>query len=241
MQRLTKSIIFSGLLLLVISTPAYGISPFQFRQQTNQENQGTGSAIQNQITNQARRFRRAILKKAIITAIEGTTIITSKDNQSYTILTGTFSHCTTKLVRRFGAASNLGEYSVGDELSIHGRWQNQDESTKTIEACLIRNHSIQKRHAVFVGEILELTSAGFKMSTVGQKRPDQTINVNTETQYVDRQMQAIKYENLQVGHRVRVKGIWNNDTNIVNQVAQVKDFSLPVRPTPQPSVNPTTE
>jgi len=33
-----------------------------------------------------------------------------------------------------------------------------------------------------------------------------------------------------VGHRIRVKGLWNNKNSTVTEVSHVKDFDLPVRP-----------
>ena len=47
----------------------------------------------------------------------------------------------------------------------------------------------------------------------------------------------MSYTDVQVGHRVRVKGLWDNKLNKITEVTQVKDFTIPaqgVAPTPTP-------
>lgn len=190
--------------------------------------------IKDQITT---KIKRAAIGTGKLTAVSGTTLTVQKDDKSYTVNTGTFDKCTTKIVRRFGAKSEISEMSIGDILNIIGYWT--DDTKTAVNACVIRDRSIQIRFAVFVGEVKSLTENGFVMSTVSEKRPDQTIVVSDTTKFVDRRAQTISRSDIQVGHKVRVKGLWNNQTNTVTEVKQVKDFSLPLRPTP--SVSPALE
>jgi len=82
------------------------------------------------------------------------------------------------------------------------------------------------------------------MKPVGEKRANQTITVTASTKFVNRMQVAITQGDIQVGHRVRVKGMWDRTNNTVTDVTNVKDFNLPVRPTgsvtPSVTATPTT-
>ncbi len=131
----------------------------------------------------------------------------------------------TVLRRKFGAKSSLDEISTGDTVNVIGKFT--DDAKTAILARMIRDLSVQKRKATFVGEITSLTSGGFVMSTVSEKRTDQTVTISTTTKLVNRKEVTIVQTDLKVGDRVRVKGMWNNDTSTVTEVTQVKDYSLP--------------
>lgn len=171
--------------------------------------------------------KRAVIDSGKLTAINGTILTVAKDDQSYAVNTGTFDQCATKIVRRFGGKSAISELSIGDILNITGFWV--DDAKTAINACSVRDRSIQIRFAVLVGEVTSLNDSGWTMSLVGQNRPDQTILVSGNTKYVDRRNQAINRADIQVGHRVRVKGLWNNQTNVMIETQKVKDFDLPDR------------
>lgn len=184
---------------------------------------------------------RMAIASGEITGIDGTTLTIKKNDASYTVLTGEFEKCTTKFRRRFWGEGSLSEYSVGDKVNVYGLWQNEEKTT--IEACVIRDLTIQKRFAVFVGDVVSLTSGGWVMTTLSDKRSNQTITVTSTTKFTNRKMETITQADIQVGHRVRIKGLWNRTANTVTDVTSVKDFSLPMRvtgtPTPTPTVTPT--
>lgn len=173
-----------------------------------------------------------------LTAISDTTLTVEKNGKSYTVLTGTFEKCTTQFRRRFWGSSSLAEFTVGDSVNVAGRFQ--DEAKTTIEACVVRDVSIQKRFGVFVGEVTSLLSSGWVMNTVGEKRADQTVTVSSSTKYTNRKEQPITKTDIKVGDRVRVKGLWNSINNTVTEVKQVKDYSLPVVPSVSVTATVTT-
>ena len=167
-----------------------------------------------------------------ITAINGTTITVEKDGTSYTVLTGTFDKCTTRFRRRFWGNSGLSEYAVGHMVNVFGRWK--DDTRTSVEACVLRDISIQKRFGVFVGNILSLTTDGWVMTTASDKRTNQTVTITSETKLVNRNEAAITRTDIKVGDKVRVKGMWDRSINTVTEVTHVKDYSLPLRVTPTP-------
>lgn len=167
---------------------------------------------------------RAMILGGKITAKTETTLTVEKDGTHYTVHLVEDS----KLRRRFGAKSDLAEFSVGNTVNVYGSWT--DETKTAINARLIRNISIQKRFAVFVGQVKEILGSGWVMTTVSSKRSDQTITVSSETKFVNRKEEPITQGDIKVDHRVRVKGLWDSSTNTVTEVTHVKDFSLPVVP-----------
>ncbi len=177
-------------------------------------------------------FTRAIIGQGKLLGISGTTLRVEKDSKTYTVLTGVFDKCTTRIVRRFGSKTTSAEMTVGDTVGVTGRWQ--DEAKTTIEACVVRDLSMRKRHVAFVGKVVSLTNGGFVMTTVSNRRPDQTVTVGTGTKIVNRKEEVISLADVKVGHRVRVKGWWDNNTNTITEVTHVKDYNLPVVPVSTP-------
>ena len=172
-------------------------------------------------------FPRAALGKVQLTDISGSVLTVSKDSKSYTVSTGTFEKCTTKFVRRFGGNSTLSELTVGDSLEIVGRWTDDTKTAAT--ACVVRNLSVQKIRGTFVGDVISISDTGFVMTTVSESRQNQTVMVGSATKIVNRKEVAITLADVKVGHRIRVKGLWNKTNNTVTEVMHVKDYSLPVK------------
>lgn len=172
---------------------------------------------------------RALMGTAKLTGINGAVLTVEREGKSYTVNTGTFDKCTTQLRRRFWGTTALSEFTVGDVLNIAGYWT--DDAKTSINACYIRNISIQKRYGVFIGEIKSLSDSGFVMSTVSDKRSDQTVTISAATKFNNRKGGTIGKEDLQVGQKVRVRGLWDRNANSLTEVTEVKDFSLPPLPT----------
>lgn len=176
---------------------------------------------------------RAAIGSGKLTAKTDTTLTVEKDGKSYTVNINS----KTQLRRRFWGKATLAEMSVGDTLNIIGLWA--DDAKTTINARLVRDISVQKRFGVFLGEVKSLLTGGWVMSTKSDKRADQTVTVSASTKFVNRKEEAITQADVAVGHRVRVKGLWDTALNTVTEVTHVKDFNLPLRPTPKVTVTPT--
>ncbi|MEK7129421.1 MAG: DUF5666 domain-containing protein [Patescibacteria group bacterium] len=168
---------------------------------------------------------RAAIGTGTLTAKSGTTLTVEKDGKSYTVLTDD----KTQFRRRFWGKSSLDEMLVGHQVNVIGVWT--DDAKTTVQARLVRDLSVQKRFGVFFGVVKSLTANGWVMSTVSEKRADQTVTVSVSTKFVNRKEETIAQADVAVGHRVRVKGLWDSAANTVTEVAHVKDFNLPVRAT----------
>ncbi len=195
--------------------------------------------LRDKIASKAGIFRKiarghAAIRNGKLTAINGTTLTVDNDGKSYSVLTGTFDMCTTQFRRRFWGVSSISEMTVGDNVNVVGRWK--DDTKTTVEACLVRDTSIQKRHGVFFGTVTSLSGSGFVIEAV--RRGTQTVTTSSSTKFVNRKNQSIAQGDIAVGHKVRVRGIWNNLNNTITEVTHVKDFNLPVvtSPTPTPTL-----
>ncbi|MFZ5845611.1 MAG: DUF5666 domain-containing protein, partial [Patescibacteria group bacterium] len=220
---------------LTLVHPAAAISPQEMHEaawETNQEMKETREQFREEakkgiFTELRQRFssppgflksvlvRRAVIINGKVTAKDGTSLTVSKDDKSYRVTTGRFNRCSTRFMRRFWGQADLAEIDVGDRVHVFGFWQ--DESQTTIQACLIRDLSIQKLPGVFVGKVLSLTSTGWEMDPVGD-RPNQTVTVTSATKFVNRRNGLITKADIAVGHRVRVKGLWNRANNTITEV-----------------------
>ncbi len=210
--------------LTVLAPPAEALSLFKSRNEAEKEvrkenGQGQGEQIREEARNRIRESV-ALLRKARLEAVNNTVLIVSQDGKSYTVNTDD----KTQLRRRFWGKATLEEMTIGDQLNVIGKWT--DEEKTTIQARLIRNLSIQKRYGVFFGEIISLNGNGWVMKSVN--RGEQTVTVSTNTRFVNRKQETINRDDLQTGHKVRVRGLWNNQNKTISEVTLVKDFSLPI-------------
>jgi hypothetical protein len=173
--------------------------------------------------------RNAVIISGKLTAKNGNSLTISKESKTYTILVDS----KTQLLRRFWGKATLDEIQVNDTLNVYGKWT--DDAKTTIQARMIRDASIQKRFGVFIGTVKSTSSTGWVITT---HRGDQTVTVDTQTKIVNRKEQTIAQSDIVVGHRVRVRGLWDMVNKTITEVTQVKDFTLPVQP--KTTVTPTT-
>lgn len=131
----------------------------------------------------------------------------------------------TQLRRRFWGMSSLSEFSVGDTINVVGKWK--DSAKTQIDAIIIKNLSVQKRHGIFIGDVTSINSPSFMMKTVN--RGNLTVTTDGRTLFVQRDGKPATFGQMQVGHRVRVDGIWNVQTNNVSGVTQIKDYTVPTQ------------
>lgn len=172
---------------------------------------------------------RAAIGSGKLTAKTATTLTVEKDGKSYTVNVDS----KTQLRRRFWGKATLDEMQIGDTINVIGLWA--DDAHTTINAKLVRDASIQKRFGVFFGQVKSLLSNGWVMSTVSDKRADQTVTVSSSTKFENRKGETITQADVKVDQKVRVKGLWDKVQNTVTEVTNVKDFSLPLRPTVKPT------
>lgn len=205
------------------------LSPKQIREEVRQEvreeikekNQGLMDKVKNMIKKNLRFGAR--IKGAISSISDSSMVVNSNDGKTYTVnITSE-----TKLLRRFGGESQISEFSVGNEVNVTGKFT--DESQTVIDAKTIRNISIQKRWGVFFGQVTTKNTDNFVMKTI--ERGDQTVYIGNAN-FINLKKETISYSDVQVGSRVRVKGIWDRSLSSITEVGEVRVFPLPQTVTP---------
>ncbi len=181
------------------------------------------------------RGNRVTVINGKLTAKNSTTLTVEKDGTSYTVNTDS----NTQFRRKFWGKSSLDELAVGNMVNVIGHWT--DDAHTAVLANQVRNLSIQKRFGIFFGVVKSISANGWVMSTISQKRTDQTVTVSSSTKFTNRKEETIAQSDVSVGARVRVRGLWDSSANTVTEVTAVKDFSLPIKAavTVTPTVSPT--
>lgn len=209
------------------STPA---EKQEIRNEIREQNKGLLDQIKNQIKEKFQNLRFSARVTGKITEKgENFIKVEAKDGKIYQVNITEKTH----LRRRFWGKADLSEFSIGEEVVVIGRYANEEKTT--IEAVLIRNLSIQKRWGVFFGKVTSKGNDSFVMTTL--RRGSQTVYFTPSTRWINRRGETISSSDVQVGHRIRVKGVWDRSLNKIIDVDEVKDFSLP--PLPTKAVSPT--
>jgi hypothetical protein len=209
------------------------ISPKEIRERKKEEIKNQIEERKENMLDKAKNLLQKIRVEARVTAkitnigtMELT--ITDKENHAYTVkITDK-----TQLIRRWGGESNLGEFAVGNEVNVIGKWN--DEQKTTIEAVLVRNLSIQKRFGVFFGQVTEKKDNYFVITTID--RGNQKVYFSNTTKFLDDKKNPINYSNLKIGDRLRVKGVWDRSLNEIRETQEVRVF--PQAPRLTPTVSP---
>lgn len=209
--------------LIITASPS--AKPWEIRKEIREQNKGLLQEIKNQVKEklQALRFNARLTGK--ITDI-GENYIKVSDNKDGKVYQINITE-KTQLRRHFWGKSTLNEFSVGDEVNVIGRYNNEEKTI--IEAILIRNKSIQKRWGVFFGEVLSKNGTVLTMKTIN--RGELKIYITNLTKLVNRRGEIITLNDITVGHQIRVKGIWDKTLNEIRETEEVKDFFLPILPT----------
>lgn len=204
----------------------------QAKQQELKQNIQVLKQERKDATNSAqKKANLARIIQGTVSAISASSLTVAKDNINYTVNISS----DTKFRRHFWGKSSLSEFSVGNIVNVWGKWT--DDTKTAIDAKMIRNLSIMKRHGVFLGEIKSKGTDSFVIKSV--KRGDQTVVFSSSTKFIDRKGNAITFNDLKIGDRVRVKGMWDKSLSKITEVAGVKDFSIPAKPvTPTQQIAP---
>ncbi len=181
-----------------------------------------------EIRNRLLNWQTVSVVKTEGTVLSALTItVQDKDGKQYTVKTDE----KTQLRRRFwGKIEFVSEFAPGDRLTVIGQWT--DDAKTTVLARLIRNTSIQKRTGVFIGMVESKTDGSLVVATVN--RGTLTVSGFASAKIINRVGKTIPAGDIVVGHRIRVRGLWDMTNNTLTDVAEIKDFSIPV-----PELKPT--
>lgn len=113
-----------------------------------------------------------------------------------------------KLIRRFGAAMQLSDIQVNDQLFIRGVAEGD-----VIRATLVQDLSLQARHGTFVGTVAAVSSTN-SFTLQSRERGLQTINVTADTK-IQKNGEPATFADIMVGSQVTVNGVWDRTNSNV--------------------------
>jgi len=221
MQKKQYGIAFFIVTIVIIAPSVFAIEPLVIppRKEAIQERKDNLSEIKDIIKTKA-----VLLNVAVVSKSTDSFIVKGEDGKEYTVKVDS----STQWRRKFWGKSDLTETNQNDILNIHGKWNNVEMTE--VQARMIRNISIQKRHGVFFGTVKSVTLDKLVITTA--KRGEQTVTIAGSV--VDRKQMTISANIILVGHRIRVKGLWDSKNKTITEVTQTKDFDLPAKPTATP-------
>lgn len=171
-------------------------------------------------------IKRSIKKqlKGTLVTIAGSTLTVEKNGETYTINTTE----DTELRSKFGGESQISDFNPKDTLIILGKQTDLGE----IDASYIRNLTIQKRTAVFVGEVAVKTDNTLTVKTVS--RGNITVHISPVVRFTE-QKNTITYSDIEIGNKIIIRGeLWNRegsniDAKIILKIANNKPTPAPTR------------
>lgn len=193
----------------------------EIRNEIREKNKGLLDQIRNQVKEKFQNLRFSARVEGKITGLSNN--LMSVEDNSGKIYTVNITK-KTQLRRRFWGKAELKEFTFGDRVKVIGRYANEGKTE--IEAVLIRNLSIQRRWGVFFGEVATISGNYLIIKTVN--RGDLTVYLTSETKLKNRKEEKIKWSEIQVGHKIRVKGVWDWNLKEIRKTEEIKDFSLPL-------------
>lgn len=165
---------------------------------------------------------KVVIRDASVVSIDNATDFTiSAGGKDYSVHTD----ANTKFRRKFWGKGAFSDLAKGDMVSIIGTWT--DNNHTAINAAMVRDLSVQKRHGVFIGTIDSLSGMTFTLKSV--RRGDIKVTLDSSTKLINHKGQAITLSDMANGQRVRVRGLWDKTAGTLTEVTQVKDFSLPAK------------
>lgn len=146
---------------------------------------------------------KVVMNHAEVTAINSPSLTVKIFGTSWTVITS----ADTNIVRRFGGASGLGEYFVGDYVNVRGTIV---DGQLAVNAKQLKNEST--RAAAFQGTIASLTASDMLSVTTEKGARNVTVTAATTITMGDT---AKTFADLAVGQKIMVKGYLNRVSDVL--------------------------
>lgn len=163
--------------------------------------------------------------KGTLTTIADTTLtVETEKDDNYTVHVNE----NTQYKRKFGGESKLSDFKPNDSVLVIGK----ETGDKEMEAAYIRNLSIQRRRAVFLGEVTSKSTDSFTLKTTG--RGTQTVYISSTTKFTEKN-DGITFSDITLGNKVVVKGeVWDRESAKIDALTVMKLTQKQVKVTPTP-------
>ncbi len=123
----------------------------------------------------------------------------------------------TTIIRRYGGPSTIGEIKAGDILDVRGNVT----SANDINATVVYNFSSLVRRGTFAGKLVIQEKPGTLILDIGQGTLV-TAAVDSETRYYKFPgKEDAKFDDIHLGDRVIITGLWDDSTGVVREITRV--------------------
>lgn len=164
------------------------------------------------------------VKGTLTTIADKTLTVTTEKESAYTVQVNE----NTQYKRKYGGESKLSEFKPNDSVLVIGK----EIGDKEMEATYIRNLSIQRRRAVFLGEVVSKSADSFTLKTTG--RGTQTVYISSSTKFSERDA-TIGFGDISLGNKVVVKGeVWDRESAKIDAQTVMKLAQKQPKATPTP-------
>lgn len=189
----------------------------------------TGIELRKNIIERAKDMVKKKIKRQVkgtLTTIADTTLTVQVEKENdYTVRVNE----NTQYKRKFGGESKLSDFHPNDSVLVIGK----ETGDKEVEATYIRNLSIQRRRAVFLGEVMSKSTDSFTLKTTG--RGTQTVYVSSSTKFSEKNS-TIGFGNIELGNKVVVKGeVWDRESAKIDAQTIMKLAQKQAKVTPTPN------
>jgi len=156
-----------------------------------------------------------------LTAISGNTLpailTVTAGATTYTVEVST----TTKIIRKYGGTSDLGEFLVGDTVEVKGVLSN--DVANTLTATRLKNKSIQRNGGTFKGVVVMTFCDSNYFTYKPDNRDQQTVYFTASTKFT-RGGEKIDCAGLVAGERTKVIGLWRPASNRIDANRVIVDM-----------------
>ena len=162
---------------------------------------------------------KVLVRGAKVTAISGQVLTATTAWGSASVTWTVNTDSSTHIIRRFGDRSNLSEISIGDYVSFQGMVVTI-ASAFTVHADILKDWSVQKKGASFLGNVTSTASGSFILHASGSG--DITVLLAPAT-VITKGSSTTTASAIVVGAKVHAEGLYNNLTKIL-EASKVKIY-----------------
>ncbi len=167
-----------------------------------------GTTLETHINNDG----KVLVRGAKITSISGTTVNARQNWGSYNLSWVVNVSTSTELLRRYGGASSLSEFTVGDYISFSGPLDNT-QSQATVNAKVLKDFSIQKVNASFSGTVSSVNASNLSFVLATKERGNITVNTSASTTFKQGDV-SVTFAALAAGQTIsKASGVWDTVAN----------------------------
>ncbi|MDO8664304.1 MAG: hypothetical protein Q7K44_02020 [Candidatus Liptonbacteria bacterium] len=206
----TKYIAYAGTVVLSLASLALFAAADENGEKQLKEARSVGSTLEIHITDNG----KTLIRGAKVTSVSGNTINASATWGSVVFNWAVVTDSSTEFIRRYGSASKISEISIGDFISFQGALDTTVGSPVTVKARIIKDWSIQKKHASFYGLVKSTDTSAKGFILTSEDKGDISVKVS-DTAKITKGNVAGVFADITVGAKVTASGLYNTESKIL--------------------------